>query len=293
MAIIDPEGLYSGDRLRKCSDAARLFWPYFFLAANGLGRLEINYKLLVNRIFPDFKTPPTEDELYGFIKEYREAHLIFLYEARGQVWGQWWFKEGCLPRWKTTKDRNSPEPPKAEYEKWLLAYVSDSKPLPKNSEVFRNLTKSFESLPRGLGVGVGVGVGIGEGKEKSPPSRPEPNPSPNFLETDPGYWTERLYGRHPKKKNISLVETWVIDKWLGCKNPIELFREIDRIHALWCKTEDWRKKNGQFAPKLDEWLADRGWSKAPELDDDDEDPEAGNRRYEEQKAAAKRGGEPV
>lgn len=43
MAIIDPEGLFSGDRLRRCSNLAQLHWPRLYLAANGFARLEINF----------------------------------------------------------------------------------------------------------------------------------------------------------------------------------------------------------------------------------------------------------
>ena len=41
MAIIDREGLFGGDRLRRCSNAAQLHWPRLFLAADGFARLEI------------------------------------------------------------------------------------------------------------------------------------------------------------------------------------------------------------------------------------------------------------
>lgn len=88
--------------------------------------------------------------------------------------------------------------------------------------------------------------------------------NPSLTESDPGYWAERLYARHPKKKNLSLVQAWFVSK----DYPAETLREIDRVHTLWCATEDWTKKSGQYAPKLDEWLADRGWSKEPDCEED-------------------------
>jgi hypothetical protein len=91
------------------------------------------------------------------LKEYRDNHLLFLYEASGQIWGQWWCKPGSLKRWPTKRDKESPDPPKHEYETWVSTYVTPSKALPKTSEVFRNLTKIHENPPRGDGVGVGVG----------------------------------------------------------------------------------------------------------------------------------------
>jgi hypothetical protein len=43
MAIIDPEGLFGGDRLRRCSNAAQLHWRRLLLASDGFARLEINF----------------------------------------------------------------------------------------------------------------------------------------------------------------------------------------------------------------------------------------------------------
>lgn len=103
------------------------------------------------------------------------------------------------------------------------------------------------------------------------------NPNPNFSENEPGYWIERMYARHPKKKNLPLVQDWCVQAWARFPEPLQQFREIDRVHALWCATEDWRKKNGNFAPKLDEWLGDRGWTTEP-VPDEDSEPDI-NERY--------------
>lgn len=195
MAIIDPDGLFHGDRLRRCSDTARLAWPHLFLLANGCGRFEINHARIAAVVFADFKNPPSEQELYGWVIEYRDAHLLFLYEARGQLWGQWDCKPGCLPRWKTSRDRDSPEPPREAFDNWVRSYREQSRPLQKTSEIFESLRKSSVKLPSGIGIGVGVGDGIGSGtvrklpaEEKETPSAPNgsaafaltpPNVSPN------------------------------------------------------------------------------------------------------------------
>lgn len=39
--------------------------------------------------------------------------------------------------------------------------------------------------------------------------------------------------------------------------------EFDRVHSAWCATEAWREKSGQFAPKLAEWIQDRGYTSMP------------------------------
>lgn len=179
MAIIDPDGLFHGDRLRRCSDTARLAWPHLFLLANGFGRIEINYDRIAAVVFAGYKDPPSEQAVYGWVQEYRDAHLLFLYEARGQLWGQWDCKSGCLPRWKSRKDHDSPEPPQPAYDAWLRAYRNDSKPLPKTSEILESLKKNCGKLPHGIGVGVGVGGGVGSEEVRKPPlPEEEPPPAP-------------------------------------------------------------------------------------------------------------------
>ena len=42
MAIINPDGLFGGDRLRRCSNIVQLHWPRLYLAGDGFGRLELS-----------------------------------------------------------------------------------------------------------------------------------------------------------------------------------------------------------------------------------------------------------
>jgi hypothetical protein len=159
--ILDAEGLFNGDRWNRCSDHARLNAPYFLLTSNGFARLEISYRKIVGRAYSGFRTPPTEEELMRWIGEYASAHLLFLYESDGQVWGAWDTRLELLPRYKTAADRRSPEPPEPGFTEWKRAYRSVTKRFPKFLE---NLPKSSRKLsatfPHGIGV---VGV-IGEGK---------------------------------------------------------------------------------------------------------------------------------
>ena len=154
MAIINPDGLFRGQRLRKCSDRARLYWPYLFLASNGFGRLELDYEYLVPHVFLGFRNPPTAQEIESCIMEYTDAGLGFLYHD-GQ-WFQWDTPTKLLPRWKTSVDKNSPTP--------------DSKELQKFSENLRKLP-SGGGVGVGIGVGVGVrgGIGVGVGEKTQPP----------------------------------------------------------------------------------------------------------------------------
>ena len=43
MLIVNPDGLFRGDRLAMCSKTAWLYWTPIFLCANGYGRFEVNH----------------------------------------------------------------------------------------------------------------------------------------------------------------------------------------------------------------------------------------------------------
>ncbi len=146
MAIIDRDGLFGGRRLLRCSDRARLLWPYLFLAANGFGRIELDWQQITYEVFRGFSKPIKESELVAVFEEYRTRHLIFTYKHGGQTWGQWFCKAGSLPRWKTTKDKNSPEPPAEAYDLWLKSYGADY-------EQLQNSAEGLENIPLGIGVG--------------------------------------------------------------------------------------------------------------------------------------------
>jgi hypothetical protein len=154
VAVIDPDGLFGGDRLRRCSNAAQLHWPRLFLASDGFARLEINYARIIGRAYPTFDPVPSETELQAWLLEYASHYLLFLYEIDGQVWGQWDTRSDLLPRYKTAADRRSPNPPEPDFTAWSRSYREQSKAFPK---CFGNLSETFL---HGVGVGVGVGKTI-------------------------------------------------------------------------------------------------------------------------------------
>lgn len=159
--ILDPDGLFNGDRWRRCSDLARLHAPYLLLASNGFARLEVNYHKIVARAYSAFRETPTKEALMGFIGEYSDAHLLFLYEAEGQPWGVWDTRPELLQRYKTAADRRSPEPPEPQFTQWKKAYRAEAKAFPK---LFAGIPKSSRKPSETFLHGVGVGVGGGEGK---------------------------------------------------------------------------------------------------------------------------------
>jgi hypothetical protein len=164
MAIIDPEGLFSGERLAACSDLAQLYWPRFFLAANGLARIELSYKSLVSSVFGNFQKIPTSSEIWGIFREYEANFLAVLYEsAEGSWWCQFSTSEKFLPKYKKTRDEMSPAPSSQQMEAHRAGYFLWKKSKSFQNESFQKLSGTFSSE----GVGIGVGVGIGEEQKPS------------------------------------------------------------------------------------------------------------------------------
>lgn len=128
MAVIDANGLFGGDRIARLSDRAILHWPFFFLASNGFGRIEVNYAQLMAVPLRQFKSPPSQQDVAAMFREYHENHLAFLYRAESDagttIWAQWWAKEGSLKVYKTAEDRRSPAPPEKAFEEWMDSYRS-------------------------------------------------------------------------------------------------------------------------------------------------------------------------
>ncbi len=76
-------------------------------------------------------------------------------------------------------------------------------------------------------------------------------------------WSAKLYARHPKKKDRTLVEHALFQVMEASADPEALFAEIDQVHSLWCNDFSWLENNGRFAPTLAHWLDDRGWTQIP------------------------------
>lgn len=165
MSVINPDGLFHGDRLRMCSDMAQLHFPRFFFAANGFGRMEINYARIIGTAYQSFAALPSEEEVQGYLIEYEENWLLFAYEHNGQLWAEWDTPPGLLSDYKTAKDKKSPAPPAGELNSWKRLYRSDSRSFGKYSGKIREKFPSYR--PR-KGNGVGIGSGLGVGGEVSP-----------------------------------------------------------------------------------------------------------------------------
>src|SRR5712664_2000618 len=88
MPVIDPDGLFEGQRISALSDTAKLYWPWLYAAANGYGRLELDPPAIIKRCFGSFDRKMTQDQLIIILTEYRDNFLILVYEHEGQTWIQ-------------------------------------------------------------------------------------------------------------------------------------------------------------------------------------------------------------
>jgi hypothetical protein len=105
----------------------------------------------------------------------------------------------------------------------------------------------------------------GDALEPEPPKK-EPRPireERTVRETIIAATSERMYSLHPKKRNLPLVAVALTAEVKDEPEPGALLREIEECHAAWCSSADWTKEGGRYVPKLDEWIADRGYTRWP------------------------------
>ena len=128
MAIINPEGIFGGDRISRCSDEAQLHWPRLFIASNTFARLELDYHRIIDSVYRNFRSKPTEERLSSWLDEYNRNFLLFIYEApNGALWGQWLTDKAYLSKYQTAADRRSPAPDEYALEMYRQDYISTKK----------------------------------------------------------------------------------------------------------------------------------------------------------------------
>ncbi len=237
MAIIDPDGLFSGERLAACSDVAQLYWPRLFLAANSCCRIELSYKSIVSRIFANFHTPPEVSEIWDVFREYEKNFLAVIYETEGGVWWcQFITSEKFLPKYKKTRDKSSPAPTVEMMERHRLGYIEWKRANSFQNQSFQKTDESFQR--RGIGIGVGIGVGIGEEQLQKPSGKkpshkakaPDPRHSP-FRESLEKYWAKKNPSGPPMPWGPAEAKQMAMMLSANPAMTLEEFRELLRNRA--------------------------------------------------------------
>ena len=190
----------------------------------------------------------------GCIREYVEAHLMFLYDHDGQHWGQWDTPERLLQKYKTAEDKRSPPPPEPAFTEWRSRYPHASTEFARFPRTFGNFSEELaRNFPSGVGVGEGVGVGVGDGKnicssntdervcDPSNPTSTNPASDSKYKQIDgwfdqcwSGYW--RKVGRKAALKafrqRVTTEETFKqVLAGIEAQRPTMLAKEEqDRVH---------------------------------------------------------------
>jgi hypothetical protein len=181
MAVIDPHGLFNGERLRACSDRAQDLWPRLYIACNNFARMQLDPDEIIRCCFGGYRVKPTREQLLAVIAEYRDNFLVLPYKVSGRVWLQFATQNKWLRHHKSAIDKNSPEPsPKVleafdkGYARWkenrTNAVAEDevedvNQILPPVSKTFSTIsepvTNVLETVSEKVTQGIGIGIGIG------------------------------------------------------------------------------------------------------------------------------------
>jgi hypothetical protein len=282
MPVIEPDGMFNGDRIAKLSDRARLLWPWLFLASNGYGRIEINHRRLRSRVFSSFENPPTEDDLMACVREYYDAYLLFLYVVRGQIWGQWDTPNKCLPKYKTAADQQSPSPPPKAFEAWRKKYSeAKEKQVPdvstEISEIFQKNSEKFPLVDVVVDV-VGVGdvvVDVGDGAQPTDADaaddKQQQPDTPEWSEPDVSQiaasLVDDLLPKHPQRCSRAYAVA-AVERELAAAGPTTQ-AQADAMRASHSRFVPWwqaeRRRNPRsYIPPLDRWIADGDYRSPPD-----------------------------
>lgn len=268
MALIDPHGMFGGDRMSLLSDSAKMAWPWFWCASNTVGRLELDYNKICAVAFRQFQNRPTEDQFWSWVSEFKDAFLLFVYESDGQLWGQWDTSEKWLPSYKLSGDLRSPAPVARDFIEWRNSYLQ-SKKTAASSKLLRinNSVKpskdseGFLPEPHGVGVGVGVGNGVGEAHKSVVRAFPS---KPKAVDLD-GLVSQRFdefWGKYPRKVHKDQAcRAWVsyvtADREEIVFAALARYLDSDEVHrSVVMNPENWLK-----AQHEDNWNGD--WPGAP------------------------------
>jgi hypothetical protein len=259
MPVINPHGLFEGQRLAACSDVAQLYWPRLFCAANGYARLELHYPTIAGRCFHGFRQVPTEDQVFAVVKEYADNFLVVPYHADGQLWVQFATEDKFLRRRKTADDERSPAPPPASLDTFKAGYAAWKAKRQSTSSSGGNGTfsklfptyfqKASDEFSPGVGVGVGVGDGVGDG-DGEPSALALSVEGARAVHEAPTVFDLPLIG-----KKVYGVPRKLHDEFRDAYPGVSVMAELGRMRA-WLLANPTKMKTANGIPRfINSWLA--------------------------------------
>ena len=70
---------------------------------------------------------------------------------------------------------------------------------------------------------------------------------------------DRIASRHPKKSGITAGRMRLAQILANAVDPIAAARSADTTHAAFCRSDEWRREGGRYAPKLGTWADSNGF----------------------------------
>lgn len=272
MPVIDPNGIFDGDRINSCSVMAQLLYPRMLCASNGFGRIQLSYRRIVAVAFPKWSEAdiPDEPTLMGHFQEYARNRLLFVYESNRQIWGQWDAKKNTFGKYQTADDKRSPAPPEDAFQKWQEENRQHSIK-PSVPMVYFSLSNPPAKIPQGLenvgdGIGVGDGIryevlGIGDGKQTSPTPTPTPT-EPIEIPADSDVKIKQIADAHPRLIKPAETHRAIVDQLESRLvnlhgSPKKAFQYLLARTLLYRKkTQDWPPGERQFIVGSVNWFKD-------------------------------------
>ena len=225
------ESIWHSGKLSKCSILAQLHYPRLYLLIDDWGCLEVDLAVIKGRVYPKIRI--TCDKIAGFLKEYNDNGLLFIWEKSGNTYGYFTGnEEGRLPAPSRRHKRHTFEPPK----KALGDYLS------KFNNLHNLPTKGFKVGSKCLQNGF-------PNPNPNPNPNPSPNPNKNVISQIIKYLNEKTGKRFSPKSQTSID---FINGRLAEGKTLENFkRVIDVKVAKWGgdpKMVDYLRPSTLFRP---------------------------------------------
>jgi hypothetical protein len=123
---IDYDGLWSSDKLNRCSDEAQVDYTWIYGIADAWGCFELtNLRVVLGTVAPIRKKLTIERLEQDFV-EYQANGLCFVWVEGGKKYSYWTGCEGRLPPLSTRNRyaRTTPAPPKEQLECYVQSFTS-------------------------------------------------------------------------------------------------------------------------------------------------------------------------
>lgn len=218
------DGILRSEKVANLSPQAEVFYRRLMSVADDFGRYYGNPTLLLSDCFPLRPLWATEEAMSLWIEECKAASLIITYEVSGT--------------------------------RFLEIQNFGQRLKPGQKSKFPDVPGIAGKIPENP---------ASRARSSSPPTTHTPPKEESLRETnfETSDAFEKIWLRHPKKKNRALSEqayASALDRGRFTVGSFEL------VHSAWCLTDAWTWKQGNSCPVLAEWIEDQGWKSMPPVE---------------------------